>query len=55
MRYFLFEDYDTNEDFIIEEESLGKAITIAKIYFADPSYTCELSEEEAEQSGLDIY
>ena len=27
----------------------------AKTYFADPSYICELDEDEAEMSGLDEY
>lgn len=55
MRHFLFEDYDSGEEFIVGADSLDEAMEEAKIYFADPSYICELTEEEAEASGLDEY
>ena len=55
MRHFLFEDYDTGEEFIVGADNLGEAIEEAKTYFADPSYICELTEDEAEASGLDEY
>ena len=55
MKHFLFEDYDTGEDFIVGAATLPEAIEEAKLYFADPSYVCELSETEAEASGLDEY
>lgn len=55
MRHFLFEDYDTGEDFIIGAYTYSDAIHEAHIYFADPAYICELSETEAEASGLDEY
>ena len=55
MRHFLFEDYDTGEEFIVGADNLGEAIEEAKTYFADPSYICELDEFEAEASGLDEY
>lgn len=55
MRHFVFTDYDTGEDFIVGANSLEEAIEEAKTYFADPSYICEFTEEEAEMSGLDEY
>ncbi len=55
MKHFLFEDYDSGEDFIVGAATLSEAIEEAKLYFADPSYVCELSEIEAEASGLDEY
>lgn len=55
MRHFLFEDYDTGEEFIVGAGTLAEAIEEAKLYFADPSYICELSEFEAEVSDLDEY
>ena len=55
MKHFLFEDYDTKEEFIVGADTLTEAIEEAKLYFADPIYICELSEFEAEASGLDEY
>jgi hypothetical protein len=55
MRHFVFEDYATGEEFIVGAYSLDEAIKEAKMYFADPSYICEYTEEEAEMSGLDEY
>lgn len=55
MRHFVFEDYDSGEEFIVGADNLGEAIEEAKTYFADPSYICEYTEEEAENSGLDEY
>lgn len=55
MRHFLFEDYDTGEEFIVGADNLGEAMEEAGIYFTRPAYICELSEFEAEASGLDEY
>ena len=55
MRHFLFEDYYSGEQFIVGADSLEQATEEAKDLFADPSYICELSELEAEMSGLDEY
>ncbi len=55
MRHFLFEDYYTGEDFIVGADTPEEAMEEAKMYFADPSYVCEYTEEEAENSGLDEY
>ena len=55
MRHFLFTDYATDEDFIVGANSLPEAIREASMWFGDPSYICELTEMEAEASGLDEY
>ena len=55
MRHFVFEDCDTGEEFIVGAETKRVAMEIALMYFADPSYICEYTEEEAEASGLDEY
>lgn len=55
MKHFVFEDYDTGEEFIVGAYNLDEAIKEAKMYFGDPSYLCEYTEEEAEMSGLDEY
>ena len=55
MRHFVFEDYDTGEEFIVGANSLDEAWEEAKMYFADPSYICEFTDAEAEASGLDEY
>ena len=55
MRHFLFEDYATGEEFIVGADTLAQAKAEASLYFADPSYICELSEYEAEASGLDEF
>lgn len=55
MKHFLFEDYETGEEFIVGAETKEQAFKEAKLYFTDPNYICELSEAEAEASGLDEY
>ena len=55
MRHFVFEDYDSGEEFIVCAHNKAEAIEEAKMYFADPSYICEFTEAEAEASGLDEY
>ena len=55
MRHFLFEDYDTGEQFIVTAYSYADALADANLYFGDPSYICELDDFEAEASGLDEY
>lgn len=55
MKHFVFEDYDTGEEFIVGALTLNEVYIEAKTYFADPSYICEFTEEEAEMSGLDEY
>lgn len=55
MRHFMFMDYDTNEDFIVGAKNKKEAMEFAKNIFADPAFICEVSEMEAEMSGLDEY
>lgn len=55
MRHFVFEDYDSGEEFIVGASCLKEAMNEAKMLFADPSYICEFTEMEAEASGLDEY
>ena len=55
MRHFMFEDYDTGEEFLVCACDIEEAFIIARDYFADPSYICEVDEFEAESSGLDEY
>lgn len=55
MRHFVFEDYDSGEEFIVSADTKAEAFDIAREIFADPSYICEFTEEEAENSGLDEY
>lgn len=55
MRHYLFSDYESGEDFIVGAKSLKEAKVEAATYFGDPSYICELSDIEAECSGLDEY
>ena len=55
MKHFLFTDYATGEDFIVGAFDLEDAYEEAKDYFIEPRYQCELSEWEAEASGLDEY
>lgn len=55
MRHFVFEDCYSGEEFIVGAANREIATELAKDYFADPMYVCELTEEEAEMSGLDEY
>lgn len=54
--YYLFEDYDTGTQFLVEDFTLGEATAAAKVYFADPSYMGEcLTYDEMEESDYDVY
>ena len=55
MRYYLFEDEATSEEFLVGEYCIKKAYLEAKLYFDEPHHICEFSEAEAEVSGLDEY
>ena len=55
MKHFLFEDYDTGEEFIVGANTLDEADDIANNYFDWPIIRCELTDMEAEMSGLDEY
>lgn len=55
MKNFLFYDYDTGEEFIVEAKTGVEAHKIADCYF-DSAVLCDtLSNYEAEMSGLDTY
>ena len=62
--YYLFEDAESGEQFFVEicktenmtkKECFEKAVKVANELFDDPTYICEVSPEEAETSGCDIY
>lgn len=55
MRHYLFEDNDSGEQFIVGADSYIEACAMAEGIFNEPEYLCELSEFEAENSGLDEY
>lgn len=60
MRHYLFEITDDDfacagEEFIVGADSKEDAVRIATDLFAVVRYICELTEEEAEASGLDEY
>ena len=55
MRQYLFTDAITDEDFIVGETDEISAEKIARQEFGAPSFICELSDDEAEASGLDEY
>ena len=54
-RHYLFEDLVCGEDFIVGACDLNEAKAIAAENFAEPKYLYQLSEFEAETSGLDEY
>lgn len=55
MDYFLFEDLDTKEKFIVGAMTKAIAHEIVFENFEKPKYICELTEEEAVASGFDEY
>lgn len=55
MRHFLFMDNETGEEFIVGADTLKEAKEIARDYFDAPRFSCELTDDEAEMSGLDEY
>lgn len=55
MKNFYFVDNETGEDFIVEAETLAKAMYIATAYFAEPQFLREISDYEAEMIGVDTY
>lgn len=54
-RHFLFEDQESGEYFIAGAPTFAEAYRIALDNFEDPTYCYEMSEMEAENSGLDEY
>ena len=55
MKNFYFVDNETGEDFIVEDETLEQATYTAKKYFEDPQFVEELTDYEAEMTGVDTY
>jgi len=67
MKHFLFEEFNSGERFIVGADYLGEALVIAdglatefEFYLEEAEtptilYLGELTEEEAEASGLDEY
>ena len=55
MRHYLFEDLETGEEFIVGARNTREAIETAREYFNEPMYCYQMSEFEAEASGLDEY
>lgn len=55
MKHYLFVDHETGEEFIVGTNSEHDAMTIANEFFDDPEYLYEMTEMEAEASGLDEY
>lgn len=54
-RHYLFIDKETEEYFIVGAFDVKEAWSIARDYFVDPCIYHEMSEFEAENSGLDEY
>lgn len=55
-RHFLFYDYWSGEEFIVGAADLDDARMTAEDVFGDDIKFCyEMSEDEAEMSGLDEY
>jgi hypothetical protein len=57
---YLFRINDTEspcygEEFIVNEASLSSAVNTAYMITQNCKYICQLTDIEAEQSGLDVY
>ena len=55
MKNYLFYDEYTGEEFIVETDVKEKAYLCAYKYFKEPKFCGEISNWEAEMSGLDTY
>ena len=55
MKHYLFEDLETGEEFIVGADCVTDASITASEYFEEPHFVCQLTEFEAEASGLDEY
>ena len=53
MKHYLFCDNELCEDFIVGAYDEEEAYEIARSHFIDPEFIAEISEWEAENSGLD--
>lgn len=54
-KHYLFVDLESGEEFIVGETNIDDAAEVAIEYFSSPVYQYEMSEFEAEMSGLDEY
>jgi hypothetical protein len=54
-KHYLFEDLETGEEFIVGACDLDEAKAIAEENFEEPEFCYQLTEYEAESSGLDEY
>lgn len=54
-KYYLFEDFETHERFLVRALKSSKALEIACHYFEDPEFLGKITDEEAEKSGLIEY
>lgn len=54
-KHYLFVDLESGEEFIVGETNIENATDAASVYFSQPVYQYEMSELEAEMSGLDEY
>lgn len=54
-KHFLFYDNESGEEFIVGAWDLDEAKKIALEYFDEPKYQYQMTEFEAESSGLDEY
>lgn len=54
-KHFLFYDNGSGEEFIVGACDLAEAEQIAHEYFDEPKYQYQMTEFEAESSGLDEY
>ena len=55
MKHYLFENLESGEEFIVGADCVTDASIIAGEYFEAPRFVCQLTEFEAEASGLDEY
>ena len=55
MKHYLFADDEDCEEFLVGAADRDEAFDIARSYFGEPHLVCEVSEFEAENSGLDEY
>ena len=55
MKHYLFEDMESGEEFIVGADCVTNESIIAGEYFEAPRFIYQLSEFEAEASGLDEY
>ena len=55
MKHYLFTDDQNGEDFLVGAADKYEAFAIACSYFEECHLVCEVSEMEAENSGLDEF